>query len=99
MVKRAMRINPADNTATALNDLKAGESISLVSKSGPVGEMAARQAVPFGHKVAVVDIKKGDKILKYGEVIGLATQPISKGEHVHTHNVESALLPGAKEAK
>lgn len=99
MVKRAMRINPADNTATALNDIKAGESISLVSKSGPVGEMAARQAVPFGHKVAVVDIKKGAKILKYGEVIGLATQPISKGEHVHTHNVESALLPGAKEAK
>jgi altronate dehydratase len=99
MMKRAMRIGPDDNTATALNDIDAGETISLVSKSGPVGEMTTRQAVPFGHKVAVIDIKKGDKILKYGEVIGLATQPINKGDYVHTHNVESALLPGSKEVK
>lgn len=99
MMKRAMRINPGDNTATALNDIEAGETISLVSKSGPVGEMTASQAVPFGHKLAVVDVKNGEKILKYGEVIGLATRPIGKGEYIHTHNVESALLPGAKEAK
>ena len=99
MMKRAMRINPDDNTATVLNDIEAGETISLVSKSGPVGEMTARQAVPFGHKLAVVDVKKGEKILKYGEVIGLATQPINKGDYVHTHNVESALLPGARETK
>jgi len=98
-MKRAIRINPDDNAATALNDIEAGETISLVSKSGPIGEMTAKQAVPFGHKLAVTDIKKGDKILKYGEVIGLATQQISKGDYVHTHNVESALLPGAKEAK
>ena len=98
-MKRAMRINPDDNTATALNDIDAGETISLVSKSGPVGEMAAKQAVPFGHKLAVVDIKKGDKVLKYGEVIGLSTQQISKGDYVHTHNVISALLPGGKEVK
>ena len=98
-MKRAMRINPDDNAATALNDIEAGETISLVSKSGPIGEMTAKQAVPFGHKLAIVDIKKGDKILKYGEVIGLATQNIGKWDYVHTHNVESALLPGAKEAK
>ncbi len=98
-MKRAMRINPDDNTATALNDIDAGETISLVSKSGPVGEMTAKQAVPFGHKLAVVDIKKGDKVLKYGEVIGLSTQQISKGDYVHTHNVISALLPGGTEVK
>ncbi len=99
MRKRAMRINPDDNTGTALNDIEAGETISLVSKSGPVGEMTAKQAVPFGHKLAVIDIKKGDKILKYGEVIGIATQEISKGNYVHTHNVESTLVPGSKEVK
>jgi len=99
MMKRAMRINPNDNTATALNDIEGGETISLVSKSRPVGEMTARQAAAFGHKLAVIDIKKGDKILKYGEVIGVATKAIGKGEHVHTHNVESALLPGGKEVK
>jgi len=45
------------------------------------------------------DISKGDKILKYGEVIGLATQPIGKGYYVHVHNVESVLLPPQKEVK
>jgi altronate dehydratase small subunit len=98
-MKRAMRINPDDNTATALNDIDAGETVSLVSKSGPIGEMRATQAVPFGHKLAVVDIENGDKVLKYGEAIGLATQQIKNGEYVHTHNVISALLPGDKEEK
>jgi altronate dehydratase small subunit len=99
MKKRAMRISPDDNTATALIDIEADENISLVSKSGPIGEMSVKEAIPFGHKLAVVDIKEGEKILKYGEVIGLATQQINKGEHVHIQNVASALLPGAKEAK
>jgi len=99
MKKRAMMIHPNDNTATALNDIDPGENISLVSKSGPIGEMTAKEAIPFGHKIATADIKKGDKILKYGEVIGLATSQIEKGAYVHTHNVQSAILPGAKEVK
>jgi altronate dehydratase small subunit len=34
-------------------------------------------------------ISKGQDVLKYGEVIGQATQDISEGKHVHVHNVES----------
>jgi len=98
VVKRGLVINPRDNTATALADIEAGEMINLVSKSGPIGELQARQAVPFGHKLATVDISKGEKVLKYGQVIGLATRPISKGDHIHIHNVESALVPPPMEA-
>ncbi len=99
-MKRAMMINPKDNTATALADIEAGDKVSLTSKSGQVeGEITARRAVPFGHKLAITDISAGDKVLKYGEVIGLATQPIKKGDYVHVHNVESALLPPPKEVK
>lgn len=99
-MKRAMMINPKDNTATALADIEARERVNLTSMSGQVeGEIMAQQAVPFGHKLAITDIGKGDKILKYGEVIGLATQPIKKGDYVHVHNVESALLPPPKEVK
>jgi len=100
MIKRAIMINPKDNTATALADIEPGDTVSLTSKAGKVqGEITARQAVPFGHKLALTDIGKGDKVLKYGEVIGLATQPIKKGDCVHVHNVESALLPPPKEVK
>ena len=98
-MKRAMLIGPKDNTATALNDLAAGETVSLVSKSGPVGEITVKQDIPLGHKLAVTTIDKGEKVLKYGEVIGLATQPISKGDYVHVHNVESAIVPPPKEVR
>jgi len=98
-MKRAMRIDPKDNTATALNDITAGDTVSLVSKSGPVGEITVNQDIPLGHKLASTTINKGEKVLKYGEVIGLATQPINKGDYVHIHNVESALVPPPKEVK
>jgi altronate dehydratase small subunit len=92
-MKRALRIDPRDNTATALNDLEAGETVSLTSKSETVGKITANQAIPLGHKLAVKDIGKGEKVYKYGEVFGIASQPIRKGDHVHIHNVESALVP------
>ena len=44
-----------------------------------------------GHKYAVYDIKKGEKIIKYGQVIGIATDDISKDDHVHSHNMKTAL--------
>ena len=30
-----------------------------------------------------------ERVIKYGESIGLATKPIRTGEHVHTHNLSS----------
>ncbi len=44
-----------------------------------------------GHKYALRDIKKGEAVIKYGNPIGIATADIGKGEHVHTHNVKTAL--------
>ena len=47
--------------------------------------------IPAGHKVALCDIKTGEKIIKYGFSIGVATTDIKKGDHVHTHNVKSDM--------
>ena len=47
--------------------------------------------VPPGHKIALTRIEKGDRVIKYGEPIGVATKTIEKGEWVHTHNLRSAL--------
>lgn len=44
-----------------------------------------------GHKYADRDIKKGEKIIKYGFSIGYATKEIKKGDHVHVHNVKTGL--------
>jgi altronate dehydratase small subunit len=46
------------------------------------------EAIPFGHKVAIMDVPEGTYVCKYGEVIGRATAEIEAGRHVHVHNVE-----------
>ena len=45
--------------------------------------------IPLGHKIAMVDLKEGDTILKYGHDIGKVVKAIKKGEHVHVHNVKT----------
>ena len=47
--------------------------------------------VKRGHKIALVDIKSGEQIIKYGHPIGHATLDIKKGDHVHSHNMETNL--------
>ena len=45
--------------------------------------------IKLGHKVAMIDFKEGDTIIKYGHDIGKVVKPIKKGEHVHVHNVKT----------
>lgn len=44
-----------------------------------------------GHKYAARDIKRGEAVIKYGFPIGEATEDISEGAHVHTHNMKTGL--------
>ena len=81
-----LKVHPQDNVVVALGDLSVGDE--LVSKEGAL-HLRARQPIPFGHKVAVVAIPKGQPVIKYGARIGVATRDIAPGEHVHTHNLVS----------
>lgn len=47
--------------------------------------------IPKGHKVALTVIPSGSPVIKYGNPIGLATEDIPEGAHVHTHNLRTAL--------
>ena len=53
--------------------------------------LTGKDNIPAGHKFALKDIKKGEYVIKYGEIIGRASAEIKKGEWVHTHNVKSHL--------
>ncbi|MCQ5375018.1 MAG: UxaA family hydrolase [Methanomassiliicoccales archaeon] len=87
MKAKAIKINEKDNVATALTDIKSGETVMI--KGEKEEKVKVIQDIPFGHKFALTDISKGSEIIKYGEVIGRATSGIRKGEHVHVHNIES----------
>lgn len=78
-----VHLNKSDNVAVALDSIPKGELIKLNR-----GTITLPEDIEFGHKFAVQPIKKGEFIVKYGEVIGKATSFIEIGEHVHLHNVE-----------
>ncbi|WP_203333665.1 UxaA family hydrolase [Planococcus beigongshangi] len=80
----ALMLNSMDNVAVALENLKAGESISIQGKEGLVKVF---KSIPYGHKIAVHPILKDEKVIKYGECMGIATETIPVGHHVHVSNV------------
>lgn len=53
--------------------------------------LEAEGNIPAGHKMALRDIIQGEYVIKYGQVIGRATQDIKKGDWVHSHNLRSHL--------
>ena len=78
-----LRLSPRDNVAVALKALEPGAIVALDDL-----EVSAMQAIPSGHKIALLEIPLGDPILKYGQTMGRATVTIQPGDHVHVHNVE-----------
>jgi len=94
--RRAILFSPKDNVATAVSDLNVGITASLLIKERKK-EVLLKQAIKFGHKFSIKPINKGNPVIKYGEIIGLATEDIPEGYHVHIHNVESRRGRGDKE--
>ncbi|MBL8551176.1 MAG: altronate dehydratase [Hyphomonadaceae bacterium] len=83
-----IRLNERDNVVVARTRVEAG--------ADAFEGVAAREAIPLGHKMAIAAIAKGAPVLKYGQVIGAASADIAAGAHVHTHNLAmSELREGA----
>jgi altronate dehydratase small subunit len=92
----AIVMEAADNVATVMQDVEPHREIELPI-AGDRLTVCITERIRFGHKFAIRDIKKGERIVKYGETIGIATQDIRSGQHVHVHNLESARGRGDKE--
>lgn len=82
----AIVMKPTDNVATVTEEILAGTDI-VVNINGNQVSIHVTEKIPFGHKVAIRDISEGEKIIKYGEVIGAATKNIQSGQHTHVHNL------------
>jgi len=75
-----IRLHPGDNVAVAVRAIAPGTAIAAEN-------VTALDAIPFGHKIATRPIAKGEPVRKYGQVIGVATEDIAPGRHVHVQNV------------
>jgi len=82
--QRAIVLDPADNVATALVPLAAGDPVAT-----DAGTVTPAADIPRGHKLALRAIEPGEPVVKYGQPIGQATAPIAPGDHVHVHNCVS----------
>ena len=72
-------LSPTDSVAITTERHKAGET--------PLGRgVALASPVSPGHKLARQALAAGAPILKFGQIIGYATEAIAEGAHVHTHN-------------
>ena len=80
-MRELLRVHPGDNVLVAVHALAAGD----------VDGITLRSDVPAGHKVAARAIAAGEPVVKYGHPIGVASRDIEPGEHVHSHNAQSAL--------
>lgn len=83
MALSAIRLEPADTVAVAIQDLPAGTAVEAEGL-----RVTTTTAVPRGHKVALKAVPKGENVIKYAVPIGRARADIAPGDHVHTHNLE-----------
>lgn len=89
-MKEYIKIHEQDNVIVALNDISAGQRI-IIDFQGDTLEIEAIDNIPAGHKMAILNIGKEEKIVKYGYPIGIAKEEIKAGGWVHTHNIKTAL--------
>ncbi|HYW80479.1 MAG TPA: UxaA family hydrolase [Thermoguttaceae bacterium] len=91
-----IQIHSDDNVVTVLEDTAPGDEVQYVTEAGPAS-VTTTTAVPSGHKVALCDIEAEEPVVKYNQPIGLASIAIRRGEHVHAHNVRSAVQGAGNE--
>ncbi len=83
-MKTIVKFEEKDNVAVVLVDSEENQEFCLGGE-----RISAREKIPYGHKIALQTMKKGDIVYKYGEPVARCTADIEKGSWVHVHNVES----------
>lgn len=86
-----VKIKEQDNVAIAVNEIKAGMEV--------MEGVIAHQDIPQAHKIALEDIAQGDKIIRYGVILGYAMKPIKKGDWINEHMLELPQPPNLDDMK
>ncbi len=80
----------ADSVGVATTDIKSGETAQgLYMDSQERIQVKSLDDIPLGHKIALIDHKDDDGVIKYGHDIGRVVAQIKKGGHVHIHNLKT----------
>ena len=88
----AIRMHAADNVAIVAND--GGLAAGTVMPAGVAEGLVLRDKVPQGHKLALVNLAKGQAVMRYNVPVGYARQDIAAGSWVHERLLD---IPAARE--
>lgn len=92
-MKRSIRMNKKDDVSTVLENIEKGEKVGIYDEENNfLYFLRAKDNIPFGNKISLVNKKAGELIFKYGEIIGKIIKDIEKGELVHIQNVKSLTV-------
>lgn len=98
-MKKVFVVEKEDNVGTAVGEpIQAGDQVGTEGRVKDI-TVTANADIPYGHKIALVNIPKGAQVTKYALSIGSALVDIKAGDHVHIHNVESNRGRGDKAAQ
>lgn len=93
-----IRMDAADNVATVLEKVSAGEVVDIVdTEKKLIRRVTAQEEIPFAHKISIAPLDKGTLVYKFGVVIGRCMEELPIGRLVHVHNVIS--IKGAEQVR
>jgi hypothetical protein len=84
---QALILNRKDNVAVALADLEADTDCLVMGDGGEKYFLTVLETIPFGHKLALVDLAGDEVVYKYGEEIGQMKVSVRRGGWIHSHNL------------
>ncbi len=82
--------NEGDHVAVAVQNVAPGQRTAVYMDSDRVVTIDVTEAIPLGHKVALIALPEGTDITEYGVRVGITRQAVQTGQLIHTHNMRSA---------
>ena len=79
-----LRLNAVDNVVVAITTVDKG---ALTSEN-----IVASERIGKGHKMASANVKAGEPVRKFGQIIGFAKADIPAGAWIHEHNIGMGAL-------
>ncbi len=86
-----IKTNIADNVGIVSNPsgLEKGTHLS--------NGIVLTEDIPMGHKLALEDLQQGDRVIRYGQIIGFTKTTITKGSWLNELNIEMPQPPELKD--
>ena len=84
----ALLMDEKNNVVPWVTEVPAGQD-GVYRKGDQLCTVKAEEDIPYCHKITLVDLKKGEDVIKYGESLGVMTEDAAKGHWVSHNNLVS----------